>query len=137
MGFKEKVSKFFHTKDGEIQSAYQSYDRASGFLDQRDRNPNFDRTQELEESVKEAEKLALDLLENYEGSKNWPGVFREMHMNLTRIWLRTGKYEQALKGCDKIEEYNPMDAEELKEAVEEAMTGKKFESAQLDEVGVS
>ena len=48
MGFKEKMSKFFHTKDGEIQRAYQAYDRASDLLNARDKNPNFDRTKELE-----------------------------------------------------------------------------------------
>jgi len=137
MGFREKMSNFFHTKDGEIQRTYQAYDRAAGLLDARDRNPDFNRTQELEESVKEAEKLALGLLESYEGSKNWPGIFREMHMNLARIWVRTGRYEEARKECDKIAEYNPMDAEELRETVEEAMSGKRFESSQLDEVGIA
>ena len=137
MGVKEKISKFFHTKDGEIQSAYQSYDRASDFLGARDRNPDFSRTQELEEAVKEAETLSRDLLANYEGNKSWPGVFREMHMNLARICLKTERYEEALKECDKVAEYNPMDAEELREAVQEAMSGKKFEATQLDEVGIA
>jgi len=137
MGFREKIGKFIHTKDGEIQRAYQVYDRASDLLGARDRNPQFDRTQELEEAVKEAEKLALELLESYEGVKNWPGIFREMHMNLVRLWLRTGRTEEALKECDKVAKYNPMDAEELREAVQEAMSGKKFEAEQLDEVGIA
>jgi len=137
MGLMEKISKFIHTRDGEIQQAYQAYDRASDLLGAREKNPEFDRTQELEEAVKEAEKLALGLLKNYEGVKNWPGIFREMHMNLVRLWLRTGRHEEALKECDKVAQYNPMDAEELREAVQEAMSGKKFESAQLDEVGIA
>ena len=137
MSLKEKISRFFHTKDGEIQRAYQAYDRASDLLGARDRNPEFDRTQELEDSVKEAEKLALELLENYEGVKSWPGIFREMHMNLVRLWLSTGRHKEALKKCDKVAEYNPLDAEELREAVQEAMSGKKLESTQLDEVGVA
>ena len=138
MGWKETIGKFFHTKDGEIQRAYQAYDRASDLLGARDKNPDtFTRTQDLEDSVKEAEKLSIELLENYEGVKNWPGIFREMHMNLVRLWLRTGRYEEALKECDKVAKYNPMDAEEVREAVQEAMSGKKFEAEQLDEVGIA
>ena len=56
-----------------------------------------------------------------------------MHMNLARIYLRTERYDEALKECELIEEYNPIDAEVLRETVEEAMSGKKFESSQLDE----
>ena len=137
MSLREKISKFIHTKDGEIQRTYEAYDRASDLLGARDRNPEFDRTQDLEEAVKEAEELALGLLENYEGVKNWPGIFREMHMNLVRLRLSTGRYDEALKECDKVAQYNPMDAEELRETVQEAMSGKKFESTQLDEVGVA
>ena len=134
MGFREKLGEFFHTKDGEIQSAYQSYDRTSGLLDARDKNPEFDKKQELEDSLKETETLSLELLKNYEKTKSWPGVFREMHMNLTRIYMRTERYDEALKECEIVEEYNVIDAEVLREAVEEAMSGKKFESSQLDEV---
>ena len=137
MGFMDKLGSLFNTKDGEIQRAYQAYDRASDLLGQRDKNPEFTKTEELEEAVKEAEGLSLGLLENYEGNKAWPGIFREMHMNLTRLWLQTGKYEEALKQCDKIAEYNAMDAEELRETVQEAMSGKKLEATQLDEVGVA
>ncbi len=137
MALKDAISKFFNTKDGQIQRAYQAYDRASDILSARDREPAFDRVQELEETLKEAEQLAVELLENYEGSKSWPGIFREMHMNLVRLWLKTERYEEALKQCDKVAEYNVVDAEELKEAVEEAMSGKRLEATQLDEVGVA
>ena len=137
MSWIDKVLNFLHTKDGEITNAYQSYDRAAELLDARDRQPDFNRQEELEEAVKEAETLALKLLEDYEGKKSWPGVFREMHMNLVRIWMRTGRYDDALKECEKVAEYDPLDAEELRERVEEAMAGKKFASTQLDEVGVA
>jgi regulator of sirC expression with transglutaminase-like and TPR domain len=138
MGWKGRIGKFFHTKDGEIQRAYQSYDRASDLLGARDRNPDtFTKSRELEEAVKEAENLAAELLEKYEGVKSWPGIFREMHMNLVRLWLKTERYEDALKECDKVAEYNPLDAEELREAIQEAMSGKKLEASQLDEVGVA
>ena len=137
MALKDKISKFFNTKDGQIQRAYQAYDRASDLLSSRDKNPDFDRTQELDEALKEAEQLTVELLENYEGTKSWPGIFREMHMNLVRLWLKTERYEEALKECDKVAEYNSIDAEELKEAVEEAMSGKRLEATQLDEVGVA
>ena len=137
MALKDKISEFFNTKDGQIQRAYQAYDRASDLLGARDKNPDFDRTQELDEALKEAEQLTVGLLENYEGTKSWPGIFREMHMNLVRLWLKTERYEEALKECDKVAEYNAIDAEELKEAVEEAMSGKRLEATQLDEVGVA
>ena len=138
MDLRKRISKFFHTKDGEIQRAYQAYDRASDILTARDRTPDqFNRTQELEESVKEAEKLTLELLEKNEGVKNWPGIFREMHMNLARLHLKTERYEEALKECDKVAGYNPIDAEELREAVEEARSGKKLEATQLDELGIA
>ena len=137
MGLMDKLSAIFHTTDGEIQRAYQSYDRASGLLGERDRAEDFTKTEELEEAVKEAEELAQALLKNYEGVKSWPGIFRETHMNLARLWMQTERYEEALDECDKIAEYNAMDAEEIRETVQEAMSGKKLEATQLDEVGVA
>lgn len=138
MGFKEKLNNIFRTKDGEIQRAYEAYDRASDLLTARDKNPNaFEKTQELEEALKEAEKRATELLKNYEGVKSWPGIFREMHMNLARLYLKTEKYDEALKECEKIDQYNPIDSAELREAIKEAMTGKKLDASQLDEVGVA
>jgi len=137
MNLKEILNRIFHTKDGEIQRAYEAYDRASGLLGQRDKDPAFSNTLELEEAVKEAEDLSAKLLENYEGIKSWPGIFREMHMNLARLRLQTERYEEALKDCDEVAKYNPMDAEELRETIEEAMSGKKLESTQLDEIGVA
>ncbi len=137
MKFIDKLGKIFHTVDGEIQRAYQAYDKASDILDARDKSPNFDRQKELDELVAEAEKLALELLEKYENNKGWPGVFREMHINLARIYMRTGRYESALKECEKVAQYNPGDADELREAINEVMAGKKLESSQLDEVGIA
>ncbi len=137
MKFIDALGKIFHTVDGEIQRAYQAYDKASDILDARDKSPNFDRQSELDELVTSAEKLALELLEKYEGNKSWPGVFREMHINLARIYMRTGRYESALKECEKVAQYNPGDADELREAINEVMAGKKLESSQLDEVGIA
>lgn len=137
MKLMEALGKIFHTADGEIQRAYQAYDKASEILDARDKSPNFDREKELNELVAEAEKLALELLEKYEGNKNWPGVFREMHINLARIWMRTGRFEDALKECEKVAQYSAGDADELREAINEVMAGKKLESSQLDEVGIA
>jgi tetratricopeptide (TPR) repeat protein len=137
MNFKEILDRIFHTKDGEIQRAYEAYDRASGLLGQRDKNPEFSNTVGLDEAVKEAEDLAVELLANYEEVKSWPGIFREMHMNLTRLRLQTERYDDALKACDDVAKYNAMDAEELRETIEEAMSGKKLEATQLDEVGVA
>lgn len=138
MGLKEKLSKIFNTIEGEIQEAYKSYDTASDLLGARDKNPSgFTKTQELQDAVKEAETRSLELLKKYEGVKSWPGIFREMHMNLTRLMLKTERYEEASKECDKVSEYSPLEAEELKEAINEAMSGKKLEASQLDELGVA
>ena len=138
MGLKEKLSKIFNTIEGEIQEAYKAYDTASDLLGARDKNPSgFTKTQELQDAVKEAETRSLELLKKYEGVKSWPGIFREMHMNLTRLMLKTERYEEASKECDKVSEYSPLEAEELKEAINEAMSGKKLEASQLDELGVA
>jgi regulator of sirC expression with transglutaminase-like and TPR domain len=138
MGFREKMRKVFQTTDGEIERAYNAYDRASDLLTARDKNPvEFNRTQELQDALKEAESLATELLKKYEGVKSWPGIFREMHMNLARLWLKTEKFDDAMKACDKVAEYGAADAEELREAVREAMSGKKLEATSLDEVGVA
>jgi len=137
MGIKEKLSGIFHTKDGEIQRAYNAYDKITELLDARDRDQDqFDRKQELEDQMKETEQLILELLKNYEGVKSWQGIFREMHMNLARIFMRTGRYDEAAKECDKVDGYDPIDAEELRNALQEIINGKKLESAQLDEVGI-
>jgi tetratricopeptide (TPR) repeat protein len=137
MSIKEKINGLFHTKDGEIQEAYNSYDKVVELLDARDRDQDkFDRKQELDAQLKETEQLTTELLKNYESVKSWKGVFREMHINLARIFMRTGRYDEATKECNKVEEYDPIDAEELKNALQEIMDGKKLESAQLNEVGV-
>jgi len=137
MGIKEKLNSMFHTKDGEIQRAYNAYDKLVGLLGARDRDgSNFDMKQELEDQLKETEQLTLELLQNYESVKSWRGVFREMHMNLARMYMRTGRFDEATKECDKVEGYDPIDAEELKNALQEIINGKKLESTQLDEVGV-
>lgn len=135
MGIKEKINNFFHTKDGEIQRAYSAYDKASDLLDARDKNQNFNKQNELKEQIKEVETLTLELLNNYEGVKSWSGVFREMHMNLARVYMKTGRFEEAEKECAKVETYDPVDAEELRNALSEIMSGKKIESSQLEEVG--
>ncbi|MBM3212377.1 hypothetical protein FJZ33_09160 [Candidatus Poribacteria bacterium] len=138
MDFGEKIRKVFHTTDGEIHRAYNAYDKASDLLTARDKNPvEFKRTQELQDALKEAENLATELVKKYEGVKSWPGIFREMHMNLARLWLKTDRFEEAMKACDKVAEYSPLEAEELREAVREAMSGKKLETTSLDEVGVA
>jgi tetratricopeptide (TPR) repeat protein len=135
MSIFDKISNIFHTVDGEIQRAYSAYDRASDILDARDKTPDFDRQKELEDQVKEAETLTLELLKNYEGVKSWTGVFREMHMNLARIYMKTGKFDEAEKECVKVEGYDPIDAEELRNALQEIMSGKMIESSKLEEVG--
>jgi len=137
MGIKEKINGLFHTKDGEIQGAYNAYDKVVELLDARDRDQDkFDRKQELEAQLKETEQLTTELLKNYEGVKSWKGVFREMHMNLARMFMRTGRYDEATAECDKVAEYDPLDADELRNALQEIISGKKLESTQLDEVGV-
>jgi len=137
MGIREKLSGFFHTTDGEIQRAYNAYDKLVGLLDARDRDAgNFDSKQELDDQLKETELLTTELLKNYEGVKSWQGIFREMHMNLARMFMRTERYDEATKECDKVAGYDPLDADELRNALQEIMGGKKLESTQLDEVGV-
>ncbi len=135
MSILDKISNIFHTKDGEIQRAYSAYDRASDLLNARDKNPNFGQQKELDDQVKEVEKLTKELLENYENNKSWSGVFREMHMNLARVYMKTGRFDEAEEECIKVEEYDPIDAEELRNALQELMSGKNIESSKLEELG--
>jgi tetratricopeptide (TPR) repeat protein len=135
MSILNKISGFFHTKDGEIQRAYSAYDKISGLLDERDKNPNFDKKKELDEELQSFEKQTLDLLNNYEGEKNWPGVFREMHMNLARVYMKMDRFDEAEKECSKVEKYDPIDAEELRNALQELMSGRHIESSKLEELG--
>lgn len=135
MSIMDKISNIFHTKDGEIQRAYSAYDKVSDLLNARDKNPNFERQNELNEQVKEVETLTNELLENYERTKGWPGVFREMHMNLARVYMKTSRFDEAEKECAKVEEYDPIDAEELRNALHEIMSGKNIESSKLEELG--
>ena len=135
MSILDKISNIFHTKDGEIQRAYSAYDKASDLLDERDKKPSFDKKGELEEEIRQFEKQTLDLLINYVGVKSWPGVFREMHMNLARVYMKIGRFDEAEKECSKVEEYDPIDAEELRNALQELMSGKHIESSKLEELG--
>jgi len=135
MSILDRISNIFHTKDGEIQRAYSAYDKVSDLLNARDKNPDFGRQNELDESIKEVETLTNELLENYETTKGWPGVFREMHMNLARVYMKIGRFDESEKECAKVEEYDPIDAEELREALHEIMSGKNIESSKLEELG--
>lgn len=73
---------------------------------------------ELDEIVNHAIEGATRLI-NMESTRNWPGVFREMHKNLANIYYELHDYDRVHEKCDKLKadygEVGRQDAEEILE----------------------
>ena len=71
---------------------------------------------ELDEIVNRAIQEATRLI-NLESTRNWPGVFREMHKNLANIYYELHDYDKVHEECDKLKadygEIGRQDAEEV------------------------
>ena len=71
---------------------------------------------ELDEIVDGAIQGATRLI-NLESTRNWPGVFREMHKNLANIYYELHDYDKVHEECDKLKadygETGRQDAEEV------------------------
>lgn len=82
---------------------------------------------ELDEIVKTAIQGATRLI-NLESTRNWPGVFREMHKNLANIHYELHDYDRVHEECDKLKadygEIGRQDAEEILEKLEDKENGK-------------
>ncbi|MYE87740.1 hypothetical protein F4X33_01940 [Candidatus Poribacteria bacterium] len=82
---------------------------------------------ELDEIVNNAIQGATRLI-NLEPTRNWPGVFREMHKNLANIYYELHDYNRVHEECDKLKadygETGRQDAEEVLEKLADQQTGK-------------
>lgn len=101
-----------------IEKAYNTCDRALGMLKEYRENPEAftgERKQELDETVQEAEEIALRILA-LEGKKNWPGIFREMRKTLATMYIDLGRFDEAEEQCERLKDYGEpgrLDSEEM------------------------
>ena len=81
---------------------------------------------ELDEIVDNAIQGATRLI-NLEPTRNWPGVFREMHKNLANIYYELHDYDKVHEECDKLKadygEVGRQEAEEILEKFEDKENG--------------
>ena len=81
---------------------------------------------ELDEIVGNAIQGATRLI-NLESTRNWPGVFREMHKNLANIYYELHDYDKVHEECDKLKaDYGEVGRQEAEEILE------KFEDKEND-----
>ena len=82
---------------------------------------------ELDKIVNNAIQGATRLI-NLESTRNWPGVFREMHKNLANIYYELHDYDRVHEECDKLKadygETGRQDAEEVLEKLADKQNGK-------------
>ncbi len=82
---------------------------------------------ELDEIVNNAIQGATRLI-NLESTRNWPGVFREMHKNLANIYYELHDYDRVHEECNKLKadygEIGRQDAEEILEKLEDKENSK-------------
>ncbi len=113
-----------------IEKTYKSCDKAIGALQSYNKNPDaYDskKKAQMNDIVREGEEAAKKLLE-YEGQKNWPGVFREMHKNLANMYIQMERDDEARERCEKLTEYGEvgrLDAEEMSQKLEDKVGGKE------------
>lgn len=82
---------------------------------------------ELDEIVNNAIEGATRLID-LEPTRNWPGVFREMHKNLANIYYELHDYDRVHEECNKLKadygETGRQDAEEVLEKLADKQNGK-------------
>ena len=117
-----------------IERAYKSCDKALGLLKDYNKNPDAftgEKKVDMDDIVKEAEDMAKKLL-SYEGGKNWPGVFREMHKNLATMYMDMGRYDDARAHCNQMNEYGEVgrtESAEILQQIDDRESGKKEQAA--------
>ena len=92
-----------------------------------------DEKAELDEIVNKAIQGATRLI-NLESTRNWPGIFREMHKNLANIYYELHDYDKVHAECDKLKtdygETGRLDAEEVLQKFADQENGKDDSSAE-------
>lgn len=77
-----------------------------------------DEKAELDEIVNHAIQGATRLI-NMEPTRNWPGVFREMHKNLANIYYELHDYDRVHEECDKLKaDYGEVGRQEAEEILD-------------------
>ena len=76
---------------------------------------------ELDETVNAAIANATRIIDK-EGERNWPGVFREMHANLAKLYLELDEHDKVRAECERLQDYGEtgrLDADEVLESLKE------------------
>ncbi len=76
---------------------------------------------ELDEVVNTAITNATRIV-NKEGERNWPGVFREMHTNLAKLYLELDEHDKVRAECERLQDYGEtgrLEADEVLESLKE------------------
>jgi len=81
---------------------------------------------ELDEVVNTAITNATRIVDK-EGERNWPGVFREMHTNLAKLYLELDEHDKVRAACERLQDYGEtgrLDADEVLESLKEKEEGE-------------
>ena len=81
---------------------------------------------ELDEVVDIAITNATRIIDK-EGERNWPGVFREMHTNLAKLYLELDEHDKVRAACERLQDYGEtgrLDADEVLESLKEKEEGE-------------
>ena len=76
---------------------------------------------ELDEVVNTAITNATRIVDK-EGERNWPGVFREMHTNLAKLYLELDEHDKVRAECERLQNYGEtgrLEADEVLESLKE------------------
>ena len=76
---------------------------------------------ELDEVVNTAITNATRIVEK-EGERNWPGVFREMHTNLAKLYLELDEHDKVRTECERLQDYGEtgrLEADEVLQSLKE------------------
>ncbi|MCY3724583.1 hypothetical protein F4X88_18150 [Candidatus Poribacteria bacterium] len=76
---------------------------------------------ELDEVVNTAITNATRIVDK-EGERNWPGVFREMHTNLAKLYLELDEHDKVRAECERLQDYGEtgrLEADEVLESLKE------------------
>ena len=111
-----------------IEKTYNQCDKALSDLKAYN-----EKRQEAEFRISDADKAELDEVVNIaitnatriidkEGERNWPGVFREMHTNLAKLYLELDEHDKVRAACERLQDYGEtgrLDADEVLESLKE------------------
>ena len=81
---------------------------------------------ELDEVVNTAIANATRIIDK-EGDRNWPGVFREMHTNLAKLYLELDEHDKVRASCERLQDYGEtgrLDADEVLQNLKEKEEGE-------------